>query len=356
MKMLEINTKYETNSMEHTMLSRIALMITASVLTATGITIAVTSGMSLGTGFIDKFVYISIAVSASLITQFLPARKGGVKKWLIFSIAGFVTLLVHMSYFAASTKTSGEVNAANSEVVTRATQRVTDLTAERDSIVSRPVTLVTAELSLEHDYKKRAALKSELSEATRKIKLSERIETLKDELVTTTVTNTYNPLTNLVTDVFSVTVQMVTIIHSFAFFILTEISAAFLWADLLKKNDYTKIVRKMEGDSFAETKSESSVKEFFAPKIHSMQFKPTTSNAADVSSAAGETLVIDASKQDGIMTKPSKRDLQLSKLSEYVRDGNGDTTVRAIRLYLRCNMNRAMELARIVKKVSGELH
>lgn len=76
------------------MLPRIVLTITASILTTTGITIAVTSGVSLGTNFIDKFVYIGIAVSASLITQFLPARKGGVKKWLIFSIAAFVTMLV----------------------------------------------------------------------------------------------------------------------------------------------------------------------------------------------------------------------------------------------------------------------
>jgi hypothetical protein len=357
MKIHVINTKHELNSLEHAMLSKIALTITASILTITGITIAIMSGMSLGTGFVDRLVYISIAISASLITQFLPSRKGGGKKWLIFSIAGFVTLLVHMSYFAASTKTSGEVKAANSEVVTRATQRVTDLTAERDSIVSRPVTLVTAELSLEHDYKKRAALKSELSEATRKIKLSERIETLKDELVTTTVTNTYNPLTILVTDVFSVTVQMVTLIHSLAFFVLTEISAAYLWADLLQKKGYTKIVEKMEGDSVAETKSESSVEEFSAPKSHSMQFTATTWNAPDVSPAVGETLVTDAVKQDGIMTMTamSKRDIQLSKLSEYVRDENCDTTVRAIRLYLHCNMKRAMELARIVKKVSGEL-
>lgn len=137
------------------MLQRIALTITASILTTTGITIAVTSGISLGTGFIDRFVYIGIAVSASLITQFLPARKGGLKKWLIFLIAAFVTMLIHMSFFATSTKTTGEVKAANSEAVTRVTQRITALTAERDSIVSRPVTVVTAELSIEHNFKKK---------------------------------------------------------------------------------------------------------------------------------------------------------------------------------------------------------
>jgi len=214
MKMHVINTKYEPNSMEHAMLSKIALTITASILTITGITIAIMAGMSLGTSFIDRFVYISIAVSASLITQFLPARKGGVKKWLIFSIAAFVTMSVHMSYYATSTKTTGEVKAANSEAVTRVTQRVTGLTAERDSIVSRSVTVVTAELSLEDNSRKRAALKSELSEARRKIKLSEKIDSLKNDLVTTTITNTSNPLTNLVTQVFSVTTSLVTLIHS----------------------------------------------------------------------------------------------------------------------------------------------
>lgn len=307
MKILLINTKYEPNSMEHAMLSKIALTITASILTITGITIAIMSGMSLGTGLIDRFVYISIAVSSSLITQFLPARQGGVKKWLIFSLAAFVTMSIHMSYYATSTTVTGEAKAANSEAVTRVTQRVTALTAERDAIVSRSVTIVTAELSLEHNSRIRAALKSELSEAHRKIKLSEKIETLKGDLVTTTVTNTSNPLTNLVTQVFSVTNSLVTLIHSFAFFVLTEISAAFLWRDLLQKEDYT--------------------------------------------NTTGKRHIIDAEKQEEIvaLTEISDRDLQLLKLSQDIREGNCNATVREIRKHLRCSMNRAMELARIVK-------
>jgi len=346
MKMHVINTKYEPNSMEHAMLSKIALTITASILTITGITIAIMAGMSLGTSFIDRFVYISIAVSASLITQFLPARKGGVKKWLIFSIAAFVTMSVHMSYYATSTKTTGEVKAANSEAVTRVTQRVTGLTAERDSIVSRSVTVVTAELSLEDNSRKRAALKSELSEARRKIKLSEQIDSLKNDLVTTTITNTSNPLTNLVTQVFSVTNSLVTLIHSFAFFILTEISAAFLWRDLLQKEDHMKTFEKITGDSIVETKSKFSVIEFIAAKLHLMQFKPRIWSAP-----TGNTKIIATKKQDGVveMTDFPDRDLQLLKLSHDIREGNCNSTARDIRKHLRCSMNRAMELARIVK-------
>jgi len=243
---------------EHAMLPRIILTITASILTITGITIAVMSGMNLGTGFIDRCIYIGIAVSASLITQFLPARKGGVKKWVIVSIAAFVTMLLNMSYFASATKTTGDVRSANSEAVTRVTQRVTALTSERNAIVARPITLVTAELSLEHDSRKIAALKIEISEARRKIKLSELIDSLKGDLVTTTVTNTSSPLASLVTDVFSVTASTVTLINSFAFF-YTELSAAFLWSDLLQKRDNMKKGGLMANDNVVETNSESNV-------------------------------------------------------------------------------------------------
>jgi hypothetical protein len=101
------------------MLPRIALTIAASLLTTAGITIAVTAGIERGTGYVDRFIYVSLAVGASLITQFLPARKGGWKKWILLSVASCVTMLAHMSFFATSTKTTGEARAAKSEAVKR---------------------------------------------------------------------------------------------------------------------------------------------------------------------------------------------------------------------------------------------
>ena len=335
------------------MLSRIALTIAASILTTTGITIAVTAGIERGTGYVDRFIYVSLAVGASLITQFLPTRKGGWKKWILLSVAACVTMLAHMSFFATSTKMAGELRATKSEAVTRVTKRIADVTAERNSIVSRPVTVVTAEFSHEHNYRKRAALTSELSEANRKIKLSELIDSLNGDLVTTYVTNTADAVTNLVTDVPGVTASRVTLIYSFAFFVLIEMSAAYLWSDLLQKGDNTKAIGQMDGESVVDAKSESGVKAIFAVKRLSMQFKPATLNVPVLAPTVPEPPVIDAVKHEGVVATAeiSKRDRLLLKLMQDVREGNCGTTARAIRQHLRCNMKLAGELTRKVKEL-----
>jgi hypothetical protein len=335
------------------MLPRIALTIAASILTTIGIAIAVQAGIDRGTGFIDKFIYIGLAVGASLITQFLPSRKGGVMKWLLLSVATCVTLLAHMSYFATSTKTTGEVRAANSQAVTRATQRVTELTALRNAIISRSVTVITAERSLEPDNRKRTALNSELSEENRKIKLSEQIDSLNNELAVMNNANVTDALTNLVTDVSGVPASLVTIIYSFAFFVLIEMSAAYLWNDLFQKKNNTKIDGQMDFDQVVDTKSESGDKAFFDIKGLSMPVKPNSLNVPEVTQTTAETPIIETVNHGKIAETVimSQRDQLFLKLMQDVREGNCGIKVREVRPHLRCNNKLAGELAQMVKDV-----
>lgn len=335
------------------MLHRHALMIAASTLTASGVSVAIMAGLELGSSTPDKLVYIGIAVSASLITQFLPARKPGWGKWGLWLIAAFTTMLIDMAYFSSSGQTAGELRAAESVAVTDVTRHVTAVTAERDAIVSRSATTIAAELANEYSYRKRAALKIELAEANRKAKLSEQINALHKELVTTRNTNAATPIARLVTDALGISASAVSILYSFVFFILIEVSAAYLWLDLLNKNGSQHRLEKISIEPTSETCQEAYESTLLRGKNISVE--RCLSNLSMLESETGsDALGMESANSNAALSIAaiSKNEQQLKKLNQDIREGKCDTTVRAIRQHLRCSTELAAELSRAVKSMA----
>lgn len=191
---------------------------------------------------IDKLLLIALSVIIVVAVHLLLAlsrRPATILIWvgcLACAIYGHLTFLTHASLRA------GDQRAEQSTVVT-ATARQIDMVQEALSeIKARPIAVVSAELALSNDRRRRAALRTEIAEG-------ERAESLRDELVrltgmatTAKVMSITDPVTSRLATVMGYSENTIAVIIGMTFAILLELIGTLLWYEALNNNVMTEVI------------------------------------------------------------------------------------------------------------------
>ena len=263
----------------------------ALTITSAAVLIAVASGLERGSTLFDQVIFVTLAVSVTLLANLLPALIQTKLALLVWAFCLVVSFYGYMVYFTSSQFRTGEARAEHSLVADSSLDRLADLKLSRDAIQSRSVSLIANDLSVTTESHKRAALLLELQEAKRKITLQKQIDVLRESIGKERDFVSHN---DVVTKTLGVTGGTFSFIVAFMMSLVVEVSGAILWYHLF----HTK------PSEMEETKSD---------------------------------LVHKAVNQD------------LDQVMQAISSGKCQKSQRAIRKYLGCSQSRATELNRQVK-------
>lgn len=287
------------------------IRILAVLATLTACLMAIVAAINRGGTVIEQVLLVLMSVMMVLAVHFLPAISRRFSTWLLWTgcfscaVFGHLTFLTHSSLNAVETKVlqSAQMSALQNQIaVTR---------ESLNAISARPLAVVAAELAQTDNWKMRTALRSELEQAR-------HAEALRDDLVrlsaaqTAVVTSSGDPVISRIATVTGFSDAVISVTIGMLFSVILELTGTLLWFEALKKP---------------------------APAEN----QPVTVVTTDVTTAVTTHHV----------TRVTEVTAHLAKLKTAVDTGACRPTVAAIRAYLNCSQDKAINLRRELLKGNG---
>jgi hypothetical protein len=214
----------------------------AVTLTTTAIAMAVASGFVRGGTAFDQALFISIAVSVTVLSHLLLALSNSKLVLVVWGGCLLATIFGQMVYFTHAAERASVARVEKTQVSDRLRSlesQIADATASRNSIISRPLAVVARDYANETEYRPRVALKFELEEAKRKIALENLIANLTAAMSTERDSEhdsiSRDSLISLISRGIGVSETTLSLIVSMTFSILIELAGTTLWYELLHK-------------------------------------------------------------------------------------------------------------------------
>ena len=304
-------------------MTRLHILILALTVTGTAVLMAIISAMGRATGF-DQALLITISVVIVLLAHLIPALPNrSIFSLGVWAFCILITVYGHASFYVSMTHRYADAKVAESPEMVTLNLRITDLGNEINSIVARPITVVTKELSITTNYRARSALRSEVSEANRLITLQQQRDTLKNEVVTMTVTEGNDGLVTSISNEFGVTRQSVILAMGLVMSFLIEAAGVLLWCEYFRLKPTAQPVKKMIAEKITRPVDEP--------------IKPLAQAQNDEAASEPERKEIDPDE------------VTVKEILKAISEDKCKATVASVRNFLGCRMDRAMELTRKVK-------
>lgn len=190
------------------------------------------AGFDRGGTHIDQAVMIANGMCACAGSQFILSISRRKVAWVIWSICLLITLYVNATFLSYASGRAGDRHAQHSVQSESLDRQMSEIRKTLDSIQARPVAIVNAELMNENGWRKRNALKIELTESRKVEALHEQMIELAGAATTLKVSGTINPVTASIATVTGSNAQNIRIFIELLTSILLECMGAFLWFEL----------------------------------------------------------------------------------------------------------------------------
>lgn len=209
--------------------------IFAVAVSSTSLAMSFMAGLDRGGTHIDQVVMIASGICACAGSQFILSISRRKVAWIIWSICLLITLYINATFLSYASSRAGEGHAQHSLQSESLDRQMSEISKALDNIQARPVAIVNAELMNENGWRKRNALKIELSESQKVEALHEQMIELAGAATTLKVSGTINPVTASLATVTGSNAQNIRIFIELLTSIVLECMGAFLWFEIDSK-------------------------------------------------------------------------------------------------------------------------
>ena len=296
-----------------------ALRFFAVFTTLTALLMAAIAAINRGGTFMEQILLVMLSVMMVLGVHLLPAISRRLSTWLLWFGCFVCAIFGHLTFLTHSTLNAVETRTAQSAQLTGIQNQIALTRESLSAISARPVSIVAAELAQTRDWKLRPSLRTELDQA-------KRAEALRADLVrlsassTAVVTNAGDPVMNRIAAVTGLSEQMIGIGVGVVFSVILELVGALLWFEVFKTN----------------------------PPALSPTLPDFIGGSVADSGMTGVTTAVTVQT----ITQVTEMTDHVSRLRFAIESGDCRPTVAAIRAYLNCSQERAMNLRREVLRNS----
>jgi hypothetical protein len=314
----------------------------AIAITITSVLMAAVAAQDRGGSTIDQILLVSLSISVTLLVQFLLSLTRNKLALIVWVLCLAAALFNHLSFFVHSVEraeTIKSIKAEDSIEVQALSERIADVSREYSLIDTRTETDITKRLVAATGWKGRSALNVELTEARRKILLSNQLAALKLELAKLRERAGSDAVTSEISRIVGVSPATANVSIGLLFALLVELSGAILWYEYLHG------IKVMTNNVI-----ESEDKVLANGKAH----KPIVVNTPIISSQKE-----DLSENTKVAQTLTSKDKDVNAILLAINDGRCRPTAASIRELLSCRTSRAAELNRIVKVIiqtPGAIH
>jgi hypothetical protein len=273
----------------------------------------------------DKILLVIVSATVAAFVHILPSLSKNKVVWLVWAGCLVATVYSHVSFFENAQGRAGEERAQKSLATADIERQIDLVTRARDTIVTRPVTSVTALLAVTQDWKTRVQLKAELSEAKRAIELTNQLVALNDALSKTHITAGTDRVTLLLSSGTSTSTSKISLIVGVFLSCLIDLAGVLLWREIFVSGTSSKIKKEAQVTLAAESQKV----EIQLPSVKIEQAVLPVEPVAQIQHGAIQE------------TNPDKT---IQELQRAIKAGNCKNTIRAIREFAGCGQGRAVEL------------
>lgn len=301
----------------HTYILRTITILAALSVSGLSAVMAWASAMQRSTDSHDRLVFAVLGLIIGLLVHFLPAilrKRSGWVLWPVWTACLAVAAFGHASWFYLSSSSAAEARHAGSAAVRAVADERQQIEQTLSTIRARPVSTVAAQLARTNDDARRTALAAELAEAKRAAGLRDRLIRLSRNTPVTGQGHQEQPGT---AQEQSGTLQErdVTLVIAVVAALLLEVLGALLWREVFARDD--------EAAEPVQVQSEP------APTVVQQVVNfiaPTVAQPVQI----GGVEVVD----------------ELADLRAAIARGECRESVRSIRDYMGCGMDKASSLRR----------
>jgi len=212
------------------------ILIFATCHTLAAMSMSAISAMDRANNLTDKFLLAVLFVFICAAAHFMLAVSTRPLVWLLWfgcfagTVWGHFTFLTHANLRAGESRSQHSPQLAGIENQIRATN---DALA---AIKSRPVTIIAADIASEKEWKARAALKEELSEAKRATALRDEVMRLTTQVNAARDSASHEPSSVTIARLTHSNEDGVSFVANLGVAILMELIGAFLWWEIMRQS------------------------------------------------------------------------------------------------------------------------
>lgn len=207
----------------------------ALCITATAMSMSAASAMDRGGTAVDQALILALSVAICAGTHLIPALSRKPVAWLLWFCCLLSTVFGHITFFTHANLRAGEVRAQQSVLTIDVERQVRVANEALAAIKARPVSIVAADLAISQDWKRRTALKVELTEAKRAAALRDNLVRLSAIAATSKAIGGNDPVTSIIANATGSNTAIISLVINLIFSILLELLGAFLWWDTLRQ-------------------------------------------------------------------------------------------------------------------------
>jgi len=317
-------------------------IVLASIFTVIAVVMAAAASVQRATAGLELGIMVIVSVAVVLAVHLLHAVLRENKKWVvwpIWALAFICALWGHVTFFSSAADSAARARFVESGELEARSQKRASLKAELDSIKARPLAVIARQLALTKNEDAVAALRVEMREAERAVRLREMLLELDGSHVKSNVTSnashgvtlqshgvTFDPGTQALAELLDVPAERVVLAVSIGSATLIELVGMLLWCAALRPAKGLKKLTPKNPDP--------------EPEITPEIVAHPTQISEPVSSAMARQILGAAQQPAG----------ELQALKQAIADGRCKTTVQSIRGFLGCGQGRAAELRKLLVK------
>lgn len=210
------------------------LKLFASLVTTTAALMAAIAAMDRGGTIIDQALIVLMSVAIVLCVHLIPAYSRRGLSWAIWTGCLLCATYGHLTFLTHASERAGDIRAKQAPqalAIERQIKLASDALAENKA---RPVAITATALADSKSWRERAALKVEINEGMRAIKLREDLAKLLESSATTQKSQSNDPVTALLAKATGINENTINLTIWMAFSILLELAGALLWFEVLK--------------------------------------------------------------------------------------------------------------------------
>jgi hypothetical protein len=206
----------------------------AVFVTVTALAMTAVAAWDRGGTAIDRLLLMALSLALCLGTHLIPALSKRSLAWLLWAGCLLGTIYGHVTFFTHASLRASELRVQHSALVVGTERQIVVIRESLESIKSRPVTTVAAELSSTRDKWQRRALREELAEAKRAAALRDELVSLTGSATTAEVTGAVDPVTARLVAVTGSNEASIVLLVGLGFSILLELMGALLWFEVFR--------------------------------------------------------------------------------------------------------------------------
>jgi len=328
----------------------------ASVFTAVAVLMSAAAALQRAAGVLELTIMVIVSVSVVLAVHLIPAVLREHKKWVVWPVwvlAFLCALWGHITFFSSAADSAARTRFAKSGAPAALAQKRASLEAELDAIKARPLAVIARQLAWSKNEDTQAALRIEMREAERAVRLREMLLELDGSHVKSNVESneshgnshvtshashavtlqshavTFDPGTRALADMIGVPAERVVLAVSIISAMLVELVGMLLWCSALRPARVSQKISPKIPEA--------------EPQIAHETEHETVSHPPQISEPAPSAV---AQQILGVATPPAD---ELQVIRQAVADGRCRATVQSIRAYAGCGQARAAELRKLLK-------